>query len=451
MGAGHRPEGVAYAARQEQVVDFAALIPADAGTGTAAATATTSPQIRLERVTAGVPWPRGLAWVDGKLVVLARGRHRRAGGVDPSIPDRCGALMVVDPDIAEPVVPGTVASDRVRQNAQVLAQPFGPPFFLYDSKLPPIADTHMDRPYCTLIFDDVSRNLFICGYSGVDLPGAKFRKNATDSIHRYDMRTKRWYAVEIHDAAIVATDKLSYVVPNEHYPHHDPTANPAPHGWLNGPDGGCVAGKYLYCVGKDNHSVARYDLTAVRRDPAAEPPPSQLVMGARARVRYPQGERELEVLGASAAAVHDGYMYLGYRTSSVVLRFRIHDDGSVVQPAVGELIAVFEPWDRERKRSANLIDIAFNTRGELFVSCAKEGRIWKVGKPDPERPFYGNDKAARPTTAPPYVDLRKFTGRKTGCGNILFDARDRLYICVGNYDSGTKLAGAVYRVVEESS
>jgi len=438
---------VTYVAGTEQVEDFAALIPAATGNGVNGEAATVSP-VRLERVTAGVPWPRGMAWVDGKLIVLARGRHRRAGGVDASIPDRCGTLMAVDPEQSEPVEQQSIASDRIRSNAQVLVEPSGWPFFLYDSSVAPIQDTHMDRPYCTLIFDRPSRNLFICGYSGVDLPGAKFRKNATDSIHRYDMRNKQWSTVELHDASIVSTAALGRVVPNQHFPHHDPKKNPPPHGWLNGPNGGCVAGRYLYCVGKDNHTVARYDLGAMRANPDAGPPASEVVMGSRVRVRYPDGEREMEVLGASAAAAYGDYLYLGYRTSSVVLRFRLFEDGRVVQPAVGELIAVFEPWDPQKKRSANLIDIAFNSRGELFVSCAKEGRIWRVGKPDPKRPFYGNDKDRRPTTAPPYVDLRRYTGRKTGCGNILFDDSDRLYICVGNYDSGTRLAGAVYRAVE---
>jgi len=155
----------------------------------------------------------------------------------------------------------------------------------------------------------------------------------------------------------------------------------------------------------------------------------------------------MEVLGPSAARVFGSHLYLGYRTSSVVLRFEIDEQGGLVEP-VGELIAVFEPWDAEKKRSANLIDLAFNSRGELFASCAKEGRIWRIGTPDPDHPFYGDDKSGRATTAPPYVDLTAVTGSKTGCGNLLFDDQDRMYLCCGNYDSGSRLAGAIYRVVE---
>ena len=38
--------------------------------------------VLLERITTAVPWPRGLVARDGELVVLARGRHRNAGGLD---------------------------------------------------------------------------------------------------------------------------------------------------------------------------------------------------------------------------------------------------------------------------------------------------------------------------------------------------------------------------------
>ena len=31
--------------------------------------------VHLERISTAVPWPRGLAYVDGELIVLARGRH----------------------------------------------------------------------------------------------------------------------------------------------------------------------------------------------------------------------------------------------------------------------------------------------------------------------------------------------------------------------------------------
>lgn len=413
------------------------------------------PGVRLERVTTAVPWPRGLVIVDGELIVLARGRHRNAGGIDPDIADHCGSLFRVDPDRFEPVIRGEAAGRDVRENGELFVEPDPAVFRLYDPSLgEPIRAAAIDRPYCTLAWDEASRNLFICGYSGVDLPAKRFRKNATDSILRYDLRDGAWHVVEQHDPAVVPEERLDYVVSNEFYPHHDPATNAAPHGLLNGPDGGVVVGDGFYAVGKDNHVVARYDLSEIRRDPGAGPPEAEVVLGREVQVRIggPRGTggavRTIEAMGASALEARDGHLYIGYRTSSIVLRFALEEDGTLVRPAVGELIAVFEPWDAERRRSANLIDLAFDSRGQLHVACAQEGRVWNVGVPDPERVFDGVDVGESPTANRPYLDLREqLANPRARCGNITFDERDRLYVCSGNYDSGTTIAGVVYRAL----
>ncbi len=435
--------GPAYAPKAEVVTDFGVFVPES----------TSEPEsiaVKLERVSAGVPWPRGLAFVDGELIVLARGRHRSAGGVDHSIADRSGSLFRVNPKISEPVVADAIASPAIASNVEPFALASGYPFRLPDKSKSPIDDTVMDRPYCTLIYDPASQNFFVCGYSGVDLPGKTFRKNASDSILRYDRRTDLWSPVEMHDPGVVPPEALDYAVSNEYYPHHDPATNAAPHGWLNGPDGGCVAGDFLYCAAKDNHLVVQYDLRELRDNPAAGYPASRPVLDSRVVLNTNLGEVETELLGPSAAAVSGEYLYVGYRTSSVIVRYRLEVDGDLAKPTQGELVAVFEPWSSEAQRSANLIDIAFNSRGELFVSCSKEGRIWRVGVPDPQRPFFGNDQVERRTSAPPYADLRALTGKKTSCGNILFDDEDRLYLCAGNYDTASdQIAGVVYRLVEQ--
>lgn len=399
----------------------------------------------LERVTTAVPWPRGLAPhpSEERIVVLARGRHRTAGGVSPDVLDHAGSLFLVDTDIVEPVVPGEGAGDAVAHNAERLTGPSQDPFFLFDPEAgAPIEDTHMDRPYCTLRFDAVSENYFICGYSGVDLPGGLFRKNATDSIHRYDLRTQRWYSVELHDPSVVPEGELSYTVSNEHYPHHDPETNPAPHGWLNGGDNAVVAGEFLYVVAKDNHLLVQYELAGIRADAEAGPPESRPVLGSSARLDFRGEVREVPLYGHSALAVHDGYLYVGYRTSSVVARFALDADGDL-GGAPGELIAAFEPWNAELGDSANLMDLAFNSQGELFVSCATRGRVWNVGVPDPNHVFSGLWSGA---SADPYVDLPEATGKdRARVGNILFDAEDRLYMCSGNYDGANGLGGVIYR------
>ena len=399
------------------------------------------PAPTLERISAGVPWPRGLEFVEGEVYVLARGRHRRAGGVDPNIADRSGALFVLDPDLAEPVVHGRRASPEVATNARLVAAPTAPPFQLYDGSAgPPVSDTLMDRPYCTLVWDAASKNFFVCGYSGVDLPGGVFRKNATDSIHRFDRRDGAWHTVELHDAAVVPEKELTRVVPNEYYPHHDPTRNAAPHGLLNGPDGATVVGRYLYAVGKDNHTLAQYDLTEIRERPDAGAPEGRVLLGDRVDVKLRGGVRELQFLGHSALAAHDGWLYVGFRTSSAVVRFPLEADGDLRQPIVGELIAVFQPWDPAVGKSANLMDLAFDPTGELFVACARGGRVWRVGRPDPVHVFDGIDGED------PWVDLVELTGNPSaGVGNITFDDAGRLLFCSGNYDSDSQMAGVIYR------
>jgi len=408
--------------------------------------------VELRRVTTAVPWPRGLVVQDGALYVLARGRHRNAGGIDPSIEDHCGALFSVDPSVSEVVQSGVPAGEDVRSNARVFAAPSGPPFLLYDAAAgPPVLDGRMDRPYCTLAFDEASSNFFICGFSGADLPGRKFRKNASDSIHRFDLRDGRWHTVELHNAEVVPFDRDRYVVANAYYPHHDPVENAAPHGWLNGPNGAHVVGDFLYAVGKDNHVVAQYDMEGIREDPGAPGPPSRPVLGEWVQLREPDwaggGTRTLRAMGPSALEARDGWLYVGYRTSSVVLRFPIDERGALDPSAPGELIAVFEAWEPESGRSADLIDLAFNSGGELFAACAESGRIWNLGVPDPEHPFDGDDQREGGAANRPWADLRELTDNpRARCGNIAFDEQDRLYLCSGNYDSGTKLAGVIYRV-----
>ena len=432
---------IGFGAKAEEVVEFAEL-------GLNGHPTVEIPKVQLERVTTAVPWPRGLVFADDELIALARGRHRNSGGVDRDIDDKHGTLFAIDPDVTELVVEGETAGEAVRANGRVFAEP-GDVFNRYEGVLEPADDFQMDRPYCTLIWDEVSRNFFICGYSGVDLPGRKFRKNATDSVHRLDLRSGQWESVEMHDADVVPQERDRYVVSNEYYPHHDPQANAAPHGWLNGPDGGCVARDGLFVAAKDNHLVVRYDLTGIREDAAAGAPGGEPVLGPRVTLRLPSGEQtEVEALGPSAITYHGDYLYVGYRTSSVVLRYELDERGELVQPPVAELVALFTPWDPQVRRSTNLIDMAFNAEGELFVSCSSNGLIWKVGHPDPSHPFRGDTRDGRRISAEPYLELTEHTGRAGGVGNIVFDEEGRLYFCSGNYDTdSTTLAGVIYRAV----
>jgi len=437
------PADVPYEPKQERVPDFGQFVPEHEVSDTLPY------EVRLECVTTAVPWGRGMATVDGELIVLSRGRHRGNGGVDRDFVDQAGTLWKVDTSVSEPVVPGEWAGDAVRQNAEVFVKPTSPPFHLYDYEAPPEQDAMMGRPYCALAYDEASRNLFICAYSGAELDTG-YRKHATDAVYRYDLRDKQWHVVEQHDPHVVPRHALGAVISNAYYPHHDPETNPPPHGWPNGANGCIGVGQYLYVPAKDNHLIVQYDLDAIRRDPKAGPPHSRPVLGPYVTVRYPGGEQEMELMGPSSVAHHGEYLYIGYRTTSVVVRVPLTDDGDIARnddgSANAELIGVFEPWNPELKRSGNLYDIDISSAGDLFVSMGREGKIWRI-TPDPDRPFYGNDQTERPTTTPPFVNMTERLGRRTGCNNVHVSDDDYLYISSRSNDTGEgRMHGTIYRV-----
>lgn len=400
--------------------------------------------LEIHRVTAAVPWPRGVRYIDGKLYALARGVHRSAGGPQAEIEDLAGTLFVIDPSITEPALENPEVGNAVRNNAQVLAEPTDPPFRLWDQRMPATLDTLTDRPYCMLVWDEQSRNFFVCGYSGLDLPGdAKFRKNATDSIHRYDLRTERWYVVEAHDPSVVPEGGLGYDVSSEYYPHHDMRRNDPPHGLVNGPCGAVIAGRYLYVGAKDNTALAQYDLEAIRTDPDAPAPPSRYIFEGSKGSAYVKvrGAGRTEINGTAALAVHEGYLYVAFRTTSQILRFPLEEDGDVVRPLRAEYIAQFPRYDADKGGgSANIYDLDFDAEGRLYVSPGYDGAIYRFW-PDPERIFDSTQ-----ADYAPYVDLTATVGAKSS-GNICFDDEGNLYVCSGQKVlSDSTIRGVIYRI-----
>jgi hypothetical protein len=408
------------------------------------------PPVALERVSSAVPWPRGIVWLDGQLAVLARGRHRSYGGPAPEVQDLEATLFLIDPEVREPFVAGQPASERVAQNGRVLTSPDPAVVHIYDRSKPPLENFLMSRPFCTMKYDAVSRNLIFCGYSGVDLSGEgggpTFRKNATDALYRYDLRTGTWGVIEMHDADSVPREEQTHVVSNERYPHHDPQTNAPPHGWLNGPNGCEVAGRWLYAVGKDNHALARYDLEPIRRDPASPPPPSELVLEDEIDVRINGELRRIPMHGHSAVTAHGDYLYLASRTSSLVVRFPIGPEGDLVRPIVGELIAEFEPYSKETKRSADLWEMVASADGELFITTSRDGLLWRF-RPDPAVPFDGdNRRADGPTANRPWIDAKQMTGNKRATiSNLTFAPDGSIYFCMTMPEEGRELAGVVMR------
>lgn len=385
----------------------------------------------IERVTTIAPFPRGLVMLDGELFVLCRGRVRDAGGVASEVNDQAGTIYAVNPNVAEPVDRPEVG-EAVRTNGRVVALPSDPPFKLWNrSADPPERDRETDRPYCTLRYHAPSQSFFLCAFSGIDKApkpgGSTFSKNLTDALLRYDLRTKKWYEVERHD-----------IEAGGNYPHHDPAHRPPPHGWLNGPDNCLVVGDWLYAVAKDNSRLVRYDLRAIAKDPEAGAPPSEFVMGEEAHV---EGMGPQRFFGHSALEYRDGWLYVGYRTSSVILRFRLDENHLPVQPIRAQLLAQFDPYDPTTGKSANITDIGFDDKGRLYVVSAMPGKIYRF-TPDPKNVF-----DAREGREKPWADLAALTGNpKVKSENVLCHG-GYVYVTTGDgygYQKGAD--GTVYRL-----
>lgn len=385
----------------------------------------------IERVTTIAPFPRGLQLVDGTLYVLCRGRVRGEGGVSAAVEDQAGTIYAVDPKVSAPASVYPIP-ERVRRNGRVFARPTDPPFRLWRrDSVPPESDRRTDRPYCVLRYHPGTKSFYICAFSGIDKarqPGkVSFSKNLTDAVLRYDLRTKRWYEVERHD-----------IEAGGNYPHHDPRYHRPPHGWLAGPDNCLPVGHWLYAVAKDNSVLVRYDLRPLARDPEAGHPPSERVLGAALNVR---GHGRMTLYGHSALAVRDGFLYLGYRTSSVIVRLPLKRDGTLVRPVVGELVARFDPFDGKTLRSANITDIAFDAQGRLYVVNAIPARVHRF-TPDPDVVYDG-----RTGQSAPWLDLAARLGKRRLKIENLLAADGYLYICSGDgygYQKGA--VGTVYRV-----
>ena len=404
----------------------------------------------IERITTVVPWPRGVRWVDGKLYAIGRGIHRSAGGPQADIDDKAGHIFVIDPKISEPFVKDGPVGDAVRRNGRVLAEPTSPPFHIWDRKLPSTRDTLAGRPYCQLVYDPVSRNFITCAFSGVDLPKPfGFRKNATDSVLRYDMRSGKWKVIEQHNPNVVPVGELGKVIDQRYYPHHDIKKNAAPHGMVSGPCGATIAGRYLYVGGKDNTSLVQYDLAPIRKNPDAGAPPARYIFHRATKDSNVfvniKGHGNTYIEGTAAVEAHKNWLYVSFRTTSQIIRFPLNKDGSLVEPLEGELIAQFTRYNpKTGGGSANIYDMAFDKEGRIYVSPGYNGAIYRF-RPDPKNVY---DQTSYPK---PWVDLTVSAGVRRS-GNICFDDEYNLYVCSGKKEvKEGKLRGVIYRVRERAS
>lgn len=388
------------------------------------------PPESLERVTTAVPFPRGLAVVDGELYALARGRVRDSGGVVAEVDDRAGTIFRIDLSVSEPWSPGD-PSAAIQGNGVVYAEPTEPPFRLWrrDSE-PPQADRLTDRPYAALRYDAATDSFYICAFSGVDLgartpSGRAFSKNLTDAILRFDRQSRTWSEIERHD---------HYAGGN--YPHHDPAHFPPPHGWLNGPNNLVVVADGLFAAAKDNSLLVRYDLSQLAAGDDGAAPDSEWTLGTDLQL---EDGTTIQLLGHSALAERGGWLYLATRTSGHIVRLPLDDSGRPAQP--GQLLALFDPFDPATGRSANITDIGFDDAGRLFVVSASPAAVHAF-VPDPARVH-----DARGGASPPWFDLAGATDNPLMKSENLLAHDGWLYITSGDgygYQAGAE--GTIYRL-----
>ena len=174
--------------------------------------------------------------------------------------------------------------------------------------------------------------------------------------------------------------------------------------------------------------------------PNAGPPQSHWVLDDKINIK---GRGVTSLQGHSMLAYRgDGYLYIGFRTSSAIVRIPLEANGLPKQPIVGELLAQFDPYDPSTRHSANLTDMVFGPDGSLYVVSAQPSRIYRF-MPDPANVFDG-----RTGKSPAWADMAELTGNpKMKSENVLVDPRGRLYVTSGDaYDFQNGAGGVVYRV-----
>ena len=385
----------------------------------------------LERVSTVAPFPRGLVELDGQIVVLSRGRVRSSGGVSASVQDLAGTLWTINPEIAEPFVSAQPPSQAINSNGRVFAKPTDPPFKIWDrASDPPQADTRTDRPYCVLRYDPVSKSLFLCAFSGIDLPqkttGSSFSKNSSDALLRYNLATGKWSEVERHNPA------------SSDYP----SSAAAPQGWLQGPNNMWIVGRTMLAAAKDNSLVVAYDLTDL--ESGREYPRSWVVL--RQEVTMADGSTQRH-LGPSAFAEHGGWLYVAYRTTGTILRFRhgAERDGRVDTLTGGQLVARFTPFSPSPRQSADITDMEIDGKGRLIVLSAEPARLYRF-TPDPANVFDAVGPAAAAKRV--WIDLAAHTENpKMKSENVLLDGNGRLFVTSSDghpHQNGAD--GTIYRL-----
>jgi len=138
--------------------------------------------------------------------------------------------------------------------------------------------------------------------------------------------------------------------------------------------------------------------------------------------------------------VRDGWLYVGYRTSSVIVRIPLRGDGRPATPIRGQLLARFDPYDAATGVSADLTDMDFDDDGRLYVISAQPARVYRF-TPDPKNVY-----DARDGREDPWADLAATTGNPSmKAENVLYHD-GWLYVTSGDGYGDQVAGGTVYRV-----
>lgn len=135
------------------------------------------------------------------------------------------------------------------------------------------------------------------------------------------------------------------------------------------------------------------------------------------------------------------WLYIGYRTSSVILRIALDEQFLPAQPLEAKMVAYFDPYDPPTRASANITDINFDGRGRLYVVCASPARLYRF-TPDPLRPYDARDGKAQP-----WAHLAGLTGNPGMKSENALYQNGWVYVTSGDgyaYQRGAE--GTVYRI-----
>jgi hypothetical protein len=153
------------------------------------------------------------------------------------------------------------------------------------------------------------------------------------------------------------------------------------------------------------------------------------------------------------------YLYLGFRTSSVIIRLPLDTLGkeryNPKHPPEAQLIARFDPYDPDTGATADLTDMTFappSLNNDLLVISAKPARLFRF-HPDPNHVFDARsappDASQQPSLS--YANLSDLTNNPKMKAEAILAAPDgSIYITSADRAPNTSLdkglGGTIYRL-----